>query len=232
MLYGRIGEAIRYPHLSQRIVLKFNKPYFFLLNLNNQIAPPLFKPYSSFQPYFLTKKIGRNESLELISYYLCFRLSTMLTSYNNIMTVDYNNLYIHFVFNTSGRIKLIQEKHRNRIEKYITGIVKNHESRLYAIYANSEHMHMLISKSSELSEDELATIIADSSASFINKNNLCAGVFSWQQSCAAFSVSKDDVERVCKYIFNQPEHHKKYSFKDEYQEFIMLYELALRPLKE
>lgn len=148
------------------------------------------------------------------------------------MKVDYNNLYIHFVFNTSGRVKLIQGEHRNRIEKYITGIVKNHNSRLYAIYANSEHMHMLISKSSGLSENELATIIADSSASFINKNNLCVGVFSWQQSCAAFSVSKEDVEKVSKYIFNQPDHHKKYSFEDEYQEFIKFYELTLRPLEQ
>lgn len=106
------------------------------------------------------------------------------------MKIDYNNLYIHFVFNTSGRAKLIQEKHRDRIEKYITGIVKNHKSRLYAIYANSEHMHILISKSPELSEDEIATIIADSSAAFINKNNLCVGVFSWQQSCAAFRCQK------------------------------------------
>ena len=148
------------------------------------------------------------------------------------MKIDYHNLYTHFVFNTSGRAKLIQEKHRDRIEKYITGIVKNYNSRLYAIYANSEHIHMLISKSPGLSEDGLATIIADSSASFINKNNLCVGVFSWQQSCAAFSVSKDDVERVCKYIFDQPEHHKKYSFEEEYQEFIKFYELTLRPLPE
>ena len=148
------------------------------------------------------------------------------------MKINYNNIYTHFVFNTSGRAKLIQEKHRDRIEKYITGIVKNHNSRLYAIYANSEHMHMLISKSPRLSEDELATIIADSSASFINKNNLCAGTFSWQQSCAAFSVSKNDVERVCKYIFDQPEHHKKYSYEEEYQEFIKFYELTLRPLIE
>ena len=148
------------------------------------------------------------------------------------MKVDYNNLYVHFVFTTTGRLKLIREEHRDRIEKYITGIIKNHRSRLYAIYANSEHMHILISKTPGLSEDELATIIADSSASFINKNNLCVGVFSWQQSCAAFSVSKDDVERVCKYIFDQPEHHKKYSFEEEYQEFIKFYELTLRPLEK
>ena len=106
------------------------------------------------------------------------------------MKVDYNNLYIHFVFNTSGRVKLIQEEYRNRIEKYITGIVRNHNSRLYAIYANSEHVHMLISKSPGLSENELATIIAESSASFINNNNLCVGVFSGNSHVLPFRFQK------------------------------------------
>ncbi len=67
------------------------------------------------------------------------------------MKADYNNLYIHFVFTTSNRLPIINEQHRNRIEKYITGVVKNHKCRLYAIYANPEHMHFLLSKNSSIS---------------------------------------------------------------------------------
>jgi len=55
------------------------------------------------------------------------------------MKVEYNNLYTHFVFTTLHRLPLIVNQHRERIEKYITGIVKNNESHLYAIYANPEH---------------------------------------------------------------------------------------------
>jgi REP element-mobilizing transposase RayT len=80
------------------------------------------------------------------------------------MKVDYNNLYIHFVFTTTGRLPFIKENHRERIEKYITGIIKNHSSRLYAIYANPEHMHFIVSKSPDYSENQLAEIIADASA--------------------------------------------------------------------
>jgi hypothetical protein len=39
------------------------------------------------------------------------------------MKIEYNNLYTHFVFTTLNRMSLIWEKHRERIEKYITGIV-------------------------------------------------------------------------------------------------------------
>ena len=143
------------------------------------------------------------------------------------MKIDYNNLYTHFVFTVFERQRNIPEKNRVRIEKYITGIVTRNNSKLYAIFANPEHVHLLISRSSEISEEDLATIIADSSESFINENRLSTVPFHWQQSASAFSVSKSHVDKVCKYILNQPEHHKKYSFAEEYEKFLKFYEKSL-----
>jgi REP element-mobilizing transposase RayT len=95
------------------------------------------------------------------------------------MKVEYNNLYTHFVFTTLHRLPLIVNQHRERIEKYITGIVKNNESHLYAIYANPEHVHFLISRSPTVSEGIIASIVADSSEQFINENKFCQGKFKW-----------------------------------------------------
>lgn len=144
------------------------------------------------------------------------------------MQIEYNNLYIHFVFTTFGRKHLIPEKNRIRIEKYITGIVTNNFSKLYAIYANAEHVHFLVSKTPTLSDEEFAQIIAESSERFINENKLALGQFKWQQSASAFSVSKSDIDRVCKYILNQPEHHKTLSFAEEYQQFLKHYQDTLK----
>lgn len=91
------------------------------------------------------------------------------------MKIEYNNLYTHFIFVTLNRLPIIQEKHRERIEKYITGIVNNNDSKLYSIYANPEHAHILLSRSPKISEEVIATIIAESSARFINENKLCVG---------------------------------------------------------
>jgi REP element-mobilizing transposase RayT len=110
----------------------------------------------------------------------------------------------------------------------MTGIVNNNDSKLYAIYANPEHVHILVSRSPKLSEADLATIFAESSKRFINENRLCFGKFTWQESASAFSVSKSDVDRVCKYILNQPKHHKKVSFAEEYESFIKFYEKTLQ----
>ncbi|MFA3784132.1 transposase [Melioribacteraceae bacterium 4301-Me] len=144
------------------------------------------------------------------------------------MKIDYNNLYTHFIFITLNRSPMILERHRERIEKYITGIVNNNNSKLYAIYANPEHVHFIVSRSPKISEETLATIIAESSERFINKNKLCIGRFAWQETAAAFSVSKSDVDKVCKYILNQPKHHRKISFADEYESFVKYYEKSLK----
>jgi len=145
------------------------------------------------------------------------------------MKVEYNNLYTHFVLTTLNRMPIIPERNRQRIEKYITGIVKNNDCRLYAIYANPEHVHFLVSRASNRDEESLATIIADSSARFINENKLCAGFFQWQQTCSGFSVSKNDVSTVCHYIENQKEHHAKQNYNDEYAEFLKQYQQTLHP---
>lgn len=148
------------------------------------------------------------------------------------MKIEYNNLYTHFILTTLHRQPVISENHRERIEKYITGIVNNNNCHLYAIYANPEHVHFLLSRSPKLSEEIIATIVAESSERFINQNKLCGTHFAWQESAAAFTVSKSDVDKVCKYILNQPQHHRKVSFAEEYEEFIKFYQKTLDPLKK
>ena len=147
------------------------------------------------------------------------------------MKIEYNNLYTHFVLCTIERQPLIIEESRERIEKYITGVVKNYSSRLYAIYANPEHVHFLVSRSPSISEEQLATVIADSSERFINDNKLAKYNFSWQQSASDFSVSKSNIDKICKYILNQPNHHKKVTFTEEYEHFIKYYQDTLQKNK-
>lgn len=79
------------------------------------------------------------------------------------MKIEYNNLYTHFIFTTLHRIPVIQEINRVEIEKYMTGIIKNHDCHLYAIYANPEHVHFLVSRTPNISEEMLATIVESSS---------------------------------------------------------------------
>ncbi len=48
-----------------------------------------------------------------------------------------------------------------------------------------------------------------------NNKKYIPGKFSWQDGHGAFTYSKPQIDMVVKYILNQPEHHRKQSFKDE-----------------
>ena len=143
------------------------------------------------------------------------------------MEVRFNNLYTHFVFTVEDRQPAIKEENRERIEKYITGIVNNHDCKLYAVYANPDHVHFLVSRSPEMSEHRLANLVAEGTETFINANKLCSGRFRWQATCSAFSVSKKEVDKICKYILQQPEHHKTQSYAEEFDKMTAHYLQAL-----
>ena len=147
------------------------------------------------------------------------------------MIIKYKNLYTHFIFTTLHRLPLIVEENRQRIEKYMTGIINHHECKMYAIYANPEHVHFLVSRAPNMDEERLADLVGKGSTNFINENKLSIGNFEWQDGCSAFSVSKRDVDRVCKYILNQKEHHHKQTFAEEYEEFIKFYQQTINSLK-
>ena len=139
----------------------------------------VFSTLFYFQPYFILN-LSRKNQFNRKPYYLIYKA----------MKVEYNNLYTHFVFTTFRREPLILNKNRERIEKYITGIVNNNGCQLYAIYANPEHVHFLVSRSPGMDEETLASIVANSSANFINENKLCKCNFQWQMSCSAFLFQK------------------------------------------
>ena len=48
------------------------------------------------------------------------------------MKVEYHKLYTHLILVTQDRIPFIEEENRENIEKYITGIVNNNDSKLYS----------------------------------------------------------------------------------------------------
>jgi hypothetical protein len=43
-----------------------------------------------------------------------------------------------------------------------------------------------------------------------------------------FRYQNSEVDKICKYILNQPKHHKKESFEEEYQAFIKHYQATLK----
>jgi putative transposase len=60
------------------------------------------------------------------------------------MPNTYTQIHIHFVFAVKNRQAPINEPIRNRIEKYITGIVQNFGHKLLSIYCMPDHAHLFV----------------------------------------------------------------------------------------
>ena len=132
------------------------------------------------------------------------------------MANTYTQIYIQIVFAVKNRQHLISEKHRDEVERYICGIIKNKKSKPLAIYCNPNHIHVLIGLHPSISISDMARDVKANSSRWINENKWFLGKFSWQEGFGAFSYSKRQVDNVVNYILNQAEHHKKTSFKNEY----------------
>ncbi len=137
------------------------------------------------------------------------------------MSNTYTQLYVQMVFAVKYREALIIEPIRNRIEKYITGMVNNRGHKMIQIYCMPDHCHLFIGQSPEQSIADLMRDVKSKSTDFINDNRLCTNKFQWQGGYGAFSYSKNDIDRVAKYILNQPIHHLKKSFRQEYAELLI-----------
>ncbi len=133
------------------------------------------------------------------------------------MPNTYSQIYIQIIFAVRGRERSILEDKRNELEKFITGIVKNRNQKLLSIYINPDHAHILIGLNNlDMKIPDLVRDIKAGSSKMMNDNNWFSGKFCWQEGYGAFSYSKSQIDKVVKYIMNQPEHHKKTTFKDQY----------------
>lgn len=139
------------------------------------------------------------------------------------MPNTYTRLYIQIVFAVKGRESLVCEQIRERVEKYMTGIVQNKGQKVYAIYCMPDHLHLFISMKPDLAISDLVRILKSESTKFINDHQLIAGKFSWQEGFGAFSYSASQIDAVVNYILDQPNHHRTKSFKEEYVTLLKMF---------
>lgn len=136
------------------------------------------------------------------------------------MANTYTQIYIHVVFSVKGRQNLIQKKWKDELFKYISGIAKGKQQKVYAIGGVEDHIHILLSIKPNIALSDLVREIKSNSSKWINEKSLVMGRFEWQAGFGAFSCAHSQLESVIVYINNQEEHHTKKNFKFEYIEML------------
>jgi len=131
------------------------------------------------------------------------------------MSHTYTYLATHIVFSTEGRLPFITEEIKPKLWAYMNGIVGNIGGKALAIGGMADHAHLLLLLPPTIAlSDALRTLKANSSK-WVRESVTPQHKFSWQSGYAAFSVSRSGIEDVVRYIENQEEHHRKFSFETE-----------------
>ena len=130
----------------------------------------------------------------------------------------------HIVINTKERKMVLSHEDKNDLFRYIWGIIKNKNCRLYRINGIGNHIHMLVGVHESISLMELVREIKRSSSIWIKQSGNSPNFEGWSKEYAAFSVSWDAKDSVINYIKNQEEHHHVTSFDDEYKSILLQHE--------
>ena len=141
------------------------------------------------------------------------------------MPNTFTQLLIQLVFAVKGRQNFVKESFRDELEKYICGIARNKLHKPLSIYCMPDHLHFLVGLHTSQSISELVKVIKKSSTDFINEKHFIKNHFHWQEGYGAFSYSRSQLDNVVKYILNQPKHHKKETFRQEYLKFLKRFEI-------
>ena len=141
------------------------------------------------------------------------------------MANTYSQIYIQIVFAMEGRQNLIDPKHNDDLQKYITGIVTKQNQKLIAVNNVPDHIHLVIGQRPDSALSDLVGDIKSGSTNFINRQRWVKGRFNWQEGFGAFSYSRSQLDAVIRYVKNQQKHHQRLSFRDEYVKLLDKFEV-------
>lgn len=134
--------------------------------------------------------------------------------------------YIHVVFSTRGRRKLIRQEFEEQLCAYIRGIARNYKLDLLAIGGMEDHLHLLLTLPPKIALADAVRAIKANSSKWMNENGQR---FSWQQGYSAFSVSRSNLASVEQYIRTQKDHHARYTFEDEIHALLEKHGIVFNP---
>ncbi len=132
------------------------------------------------------------------------------------MANTYTQITIHLVFAVQNRDAFIKPDFKDRLYKYIIGILSKQGQKMLAINGMPDHIHILFGMTPTACLSNLVRDLKSDSSKFINENKLSKFKFQWQEGFSAFSYSRSERDHVIKYIINQEAHHSKKTFMQEY----------------
>jgi REP element-mobilizing transposase RayT len=133
---------------------------------------------------------------------------------------------IHLVFSTKNRVSMLRDPIRQSIHRYMATVLQNLGCPSALINSVDDHVHILFDLGRTVAISQAVEEVKTTSSKWIKTQDPQYAAFSWQSGYGAFAVSASNCDVVRQYIANQPEHHRKKTFQDEYRSFLKRHQIA------
>jgi len=118
---------------------------------------------------------------------------------------------VHCIFSTKERANLIPDA--DEMCRYLTGIARAKNITLLAAGGTANHIHLLIAVPPTIPLAKAIQELKGNSSRWLHERGVR---FEWQEGYGAFSVSQSQKQVVADYIARQGEHHRRWSFEQEF----------------
>jgi len=132
---------------------------------------------------------------------------------------------VHVIFTTKDRHPFIVSDMRPRLHAYLATVARNAGCEAYRVGGMAEHIHLALRLSRTITIADLVETLKTSSSKWVKTQSQSLVGFSWQRGYGCFSVGPMHLEALIRYIERQEEHHKKWTFEEEYRRFLNKYGL-------
>jgi REP element-mobilizing transposase RayT len=133
--------------------------------------------------------------------------------------------YLHIVFATKHREKLIYPPYEDQLYAYLGMICKNQDCPVLAVGGYQDHIHILCRLSKNIALSDLIRELKTNSSKWMKARGDALQNFRWQNGFGAFSIDYRGVDPVIQYIKHQHQHHRKRDFRKELLDFFENYDL-------
>ena len=141
------------------------------------------------------------------------------------MANTYSQIHIQAIVAVKFRNAIILPSFKERVHKYISGIVQKNDHKMISINSMPDHLHLFFGFKPTQSLSDLMRLVKCDSSEWINNQRFTNYAFRWQQGFGAFSYSRSQLKAVAEYVETQEQHHKKKTFLQEYKEFLNAFEI-------
>ena len=135
--------------------------------------------------------------------------------------MSFANLYYHIMFHTKYNAMAINIENERILYSYINGFCNNYGVKLLRLGGMPDHIHMLVNMPTTVSVSDFVKQLKVATSKMLYQDGHFPYFEGWQNGYSAFTYAFKDIDMIINYIKGQKEHHKVFSFRDEYRKILI-----------